>query len=250
MHRSSDGGVYFSTLGPAAYELGTREFETNIIVDCFGVERLEEYRGKGMLDLCLVYGAEAGVLTQAPGGRDNAKMVTKTLFQSLALPAADGNYFLRADRILAAFLLPASEPPVGYAEAKEALAAERAADAATIERLTTLQRHMKKNGTELREAHLELQRTRDIAGDVGMKSSRLGLLDSGIGGDVGIPSMTSLSTGKEGRLASRLAISAFGSIQGKQDDDFFQVQPRFLPLSSIGSTGAITSDLDASTDEP
>jgi hypothetical protein len=62
-----DGGVYFSTLGPAAYALGTDSYEENIIVDCFGVERLEEYKGKGMLAMCLVYGAEAAVLTQAPG---------------------------------------------------------------------------------------------------------------------------------------------------------------------------------------
>jgi hypothetical protein len=62
-----DGGVYFSTLGPAAYHLGSDSYEENIIVDCFGAERLEEYKGKGMLDMCLVYGAEAAVLTQAPG---------------------------------------------------------------------------------------------------------------------------------------------------------------------------------------
>jgi hypothetical protein len=62
-----DGGVYFSTLGPAAYEVGTDLYEENIIIDCFGPERLEEYRGKGMLDMCLVYGAEAAVLSQAPG---------------------------------------------------------------------------------------------------------------------------------------------------------------------------------------
>jgi hypothetical protein len=62
-----DGGVYFSVMGPASYEVGMDEYEENIIVDCFGEERLEEYRGKGMLDLCLVYGAEPTVLSQAPG---------------------------------------------------------------------------------------------------------------------------------------------------------------------------------------
>jgi hypothetical protein len=108
-----DGGVYFSTLGPAAYKLGTDKYEENIIVDCFGEERLEEYKGKGMLDLCLVYGAEPGVLSQAPGGRDNAKMVTKAIFQTFALPAESGNYFLRPDRLLGAFFLPASQQPVG-----------------------------------------------------------------------------------------------------------------------------------------
>jgi hypothetical protein len=64
-----DGGVYFSTLGPAAYALGTDAYEENIIIDCFGPERLNEYEGKGMLDLCLIYGAEPKVLSQAPGER-------------------------------------------------------------------------------------------------------------------------------------------------------------------------------------
>ena len=64
-----DGGVYFSTLGPAAYALGTDLYEENIIVNCFGPERLDEYKGKGMLDLCLVYGADPRVLRQAPGER-------------------------------------------------------------------------------------------------------------------------------------------------------------------------------------
>ena len=46
-----DGGVYFSTLGPASYDLGSPEYEENIIIDCFGAERLEEYRGKHKLDV-------------------------------------------------------------------------------------------------------------------------------------------------------------------------------------------------------
>jgi hypothetical protein len=72
-----DGGVYFSTLGPASYELGTPEYEENIIVDCFGKERLEEYRGKHKLDLLFVYGINPKCVEQAPGGRENAKMVPK-----------------------------------------------------------------------------------------------------------------------------------------------------------------------------
>ena len=46
-----DGGVYFSTLGPASYDLGSPEYEENIIIDCFGAERLEEYHGKHKLDV-------------------------------------------------------------------------------------------------------------------------------------------------------------------------------------------------------
>ena len=40
-----------SRLGPASYDLGTSKYEENIIVDCFGRERLEEYRGKHKLDV-------------------------------------------------------------------------------------------------------------------------------------------------------------------------------------------------------
>jgi hypothetical protein len=61
--------------------------------------------GKGKLDALVVYGCEADFLTQAPGGRDNAKMVPKSYFTSLMLPQANGDYFLRSDRILAVFII-------------------------------------------------------------------------------------------------------------------------------------------------
>ena len=38
----------------ASYELGDPIYEENIIIDCFGKERLEEYRGKHKLDLLFV----------------------------------------------------------------------------------------------------------------------------------------------------------------------------------------------------
>ena len=132
-----DGGVYFSTLGPASYNLGSSEYEDNVIVDCFGKERLEEYRGQHKLDVCLVYGVEPSVLQQAPGGRDNAKMVSKGTFEDLALPHASGSYFLRPDRILAAFLLDPSRPPVGYQELAGRFKAEKGRDLAVKESLAS-----------------------------------------------------------------------------------------------------------------
>ena len=65
----------FPSQRPSSYEVGGPEYERNIIVDCFGAGRLEEYRGKHKLDLCIVYGAEPWSLSPAPGGRDNALMV-------------------------------------------------------------------------------------------------------------------------------------------------------------------------------
>jgi hypothetical protein len=63
-----DGGVYVSTLGPASYGLGSSDYEVNIIKDCFGVERLSEYVGKGKLDVVLIYGCEGAVLQQVKRG--------------------------------------------------------------------------------------------------------------------------------------------------------------------------------------
>jgi hypothetical protein len=59
-----DGGVYVSTQGPASYGIGSYDYEVNIIKDCFGVERINEYIGKGKLDIIIVYGCCPDVLTQ------------------------------------------------------------------------------------------------------------------------------------------------------------------------------------------
>jgi hypothetical protein len=150
--------VYFSAHGPATFEVGTKDYEDNLIANCFGPHRLEEYRGSGLLDLCLVYGMVPTVLSQAPGGRDNCKMVGKALFHSLALPAADGNFFLRPDRILAAFLLPTTKPLRGCIEASQALAAQRAADEATEDRLGISGQRMGANSNKLRDISAELHR--------------------------------------------------------------------------------------------
>jgi hypothetical protein len=149
-----DGGVYFSVRGPYCYYWGSNRFEENIIADCFGVERLEEYRGKGMLDLCFVYGADPSMLSPAPGGRDNAKVASKATFHAISLPTLDGNYFLRPDRILGAFIM--SVQPRDFDEGSSALAAERAADAITKDHLGVIQHEMEVRGLELRDLHFKL----------------------------------------------------------------------------------------------
>ena len=100
-----DGGVYFSTLSPFSYGLGSAEYEGNLIVDCFGKERLNEYRGKHKLDLVIIYGIEPGLLLPAPGGRVNATMVAKKTFEELTLPDADGCFHLRPDSIFGAIVV-------------------------------------------------------------------------------------------------------------------------------------------------
>jgi hypothetical protein len=155
-----DGGVYFSTLGPASYHIGSPQYEQNIIIDCFGIERLEEYRGKGMLDLCLVYALEPSVVTPAPGGRDNAVMVSKATFHALALPREeDGNYFLRSDRLIGAFLLRTPNPAFplkGALEAASRLDEERLQDAATKGRLADRQRAMTGHAEAVQLLHTSL----------------------------------------------------------------------------------------------
>jgi hypothetical protein len=49
---------------------------------------------------------------QAPGGRSNAMMISKPTFKEFSLAHPDGNYFLRPDRILGAFHVDSSAPPV------------------------------------------------------------------------------------------------------------------------------------------
>lgn len=105
-----DGGVYLSTIGPVSYGLGTPSYEDNIICDCFGVERLDEYRGAGRLNLCIMYAADPHILHQAPGGRVNAGMVTKSSFIDFSLIHRDGCYYLRSDRVVGMFLFDPTTP--------------------------------------------------------------------------------------------------------------------------------------------
>jgi hypothetical protein len=91
------------------------------------------------------------------GGRDNARMLKKGLFHALSMPAKDGNYFLRPDRIVGAFFLPSSEPPVGRFEAKAALASEREEDAAAKERIDSVQRDMTRWAQQLQDTNKELR---------------------------------------------------------------------------------------------
>lgn len=80
----------------------------------FGIERVDEYIGQGKVSACIVYGfvgSAMHVLQPAPGGRDNARVVTRRFFEDLSLPRDDGRYFLRADRVLAAFIFDLASPP-------------------------------------------------------------------------------------------------------------------------------------------
>lgn len=101
----------------------------------FGASRLDEFQGKHKLDVVFVYGIEVATLTQAPGGRDNAFMVSKATFELLSQPNESGNYFLRSDRILGIFSLDPANPLRERQEAYDALKTEQAEDKAIKEKI-------------------------------------------------------------------------------------------------------------------
>jgi len=147
-----DGGVYVSTQGPASYGLGTDDYEVNIIKDCFGVERVDEYLGKGNLDVILIYGCTAAILDQTPGGRDNAKMFSKSTFGCLSLKHANGNYFLRPDRILGAFKVDHSVKFVLDESNMNRLDNEIKSDHKAVETLTLYETMTRKNISRVDDA--------------------------------------------------------------------------------------------------
>jgi hypothetical protein len=177
-----DGGVYFSTLSPATYDIGTMEYESNIIVDCFGESRLDEYLLKNKLDLVFVYGIEPEVLSQAPGGRDNCKMVTKAIFDAIALPHNDGNYFLRPDRIMAAFLLEPLDPPSLTSVAIDPLKREKEQDILSRQALTAAHYNMELCAIETRQLFKLRSKTGPVSPRLESKNSGNDLVKKFSGG--------------------------------------------------------------------
>ena len=68
---------------------------------------------------------------QAPGGRDNARVVSKATFAASSLPDEAGNFFLRPDRIMGMLLLNPGDPSEGYARCLEKLLREQNRDRET-----------------------------------------------------------------------------------------------------------------------
>lgn len=123
------GGVHFSTQGPAAYNFGSKDYEKNVIMDCFGEERLEECRKKKKTEVCFVYAAEPKTLRLAPGGRTNAKMIPKSYFDAFSREDFISNdFFLRSDMILTCFALDEDSLPVGVDDMKDDFLLEQERD--------------------------------------------------------------------------------------------------------------------------
>mmetsp|Transcript_26879 Transcript_26879/g.34893 ORF Transcript_26879/g.34893 Transcript_26879/m.34893 type:complete len:293 (+) Transcript_26879:3191-4069(+) len=120
--------VCISTLGPLSYGLGGDRYESNIIKDCFGVDKQDEYLGQGKVDLVIVYGCEPSTIhtifnnggggggrsssSSGGGGSSNtSKCISKPTIKMFSLYDREKNYFLRKDRILGVFQVDKYENP-------------------------------------------------------------------------------------------------------------------------------------------
>eukprot|EP00615_Pteridomonas_danica_P000813 CAMPEP_0114340390 /NCGR_PEP_ID=MMETSP0101-20121206/8348_1 /TAXON_ID=38822 ORGANISM="Pteridomonas danica, Strain PT" /NCGR_SAMPLE_ID=MMETSP0101 /ASSEMBLY_ACC=CAM_ASM_000211 /LENGTH=520 /DNA_ID=CAMNT_0001473643 /DNA_START=2727 /DNA_END=4289 /DNA_ORIENTATION=- len=158
-----DGGVYVSTQGPASYGLGTEQYEENIIKDCFGAERIDEYLGKGNLDVVIVYGCEGTVLEQTPGGRINAKMFSKSLFEQFSLASSDGSYYLRPDRILGCFYVDPHNLPQITTTSMKLLDNEMIHDRWSVEKIKDLNLLRLKNSLRIDKALSKLSENTQLS---------------------------------------------------------------------------------------
>jgi len=137
---SKDGGINFTTLSPASYDVGTFEYEANLIIDMLGPDNLEDIRGTHKLDVCFVYAVDPRILRQSPGGCDSAKMVPKIFLENFVEPEpGTGDFLLRPDRIVTSFMLDPGKPLTGYEASVDGLKAEKEKDNKLIRKLALVE---------------------------------------------------------------------------------------------------------------
>jgi len=88
---------------------------------------------------------------QAPGGRDNAKVVSKKIFQDMSLPDPSGNFFLSPAGIVGAFLVDPKKQMKCGAAAPVYAADEAAADMRTQAKIKAVEAQL--------QAHAEMAAT-------------------------------------------------------------------------------------------
>jgi len=99
-------GVIFTTKGPASFGLGSERYEKNLIVALKGASRINDYRGKHKLDVCIVYAVEPRVLQPVRGESEHFRQIPRVFFEAFSdLKDDEETFFLRPDRIMASFLL-------------------------------------------------------------------------------------------------------------------------------------------------
>ena len=134
--------MHISGLG--SYKFGSDKFEELLIVDCFGPERLDEYIGKGKLDVLLILVVHESLLSFVPGGRDNAVFIQKRAFETLASPEKDGYYYLHPSAIAACLYIDPTKTLALNDKTKEKLALEAQKD---DEQVKSLYRRMRDAAT-------------------------------------------------------------------------------------------------------
>ena len=133
---SKDSGIYFTALSPASYDVGSFEYEDNLILDMLGPDSLMDSHRAHKFDVCIAYAAEPRVMRQAPGRHGTVKMVPKLFLEHFSEPEPrSGDFLLRPDRIVACFLLDPSNRLTGYDSSSAALTAEKEEDNRSINEL-------------------------------------------------------------------------------------------------------------------
>ena len=154
-------GVCFSLLGPASYGVGSPQYGERLSTAILGEGRIKKTRGPRSLDLIVVYAIDSCLLSRAPGIRDDAVMVPKSLFIALSTPTEDGDFFLRPDHIVGMVLVDAARPPRGLSLAKRAIAEAAARDKAAKDAFMAAQRTLDQQEEVDNEAKFERRGSAD-----------------------------------------------------------------------------------------
>lgn len=107
--KNGQGGVFFSAVSPAALSLGTAKYEESLILEILGPTHVARCLGKHLFDLVVVYGMVPKAIESVNGKSTAMFVAPNSTIKSLSLPQPDGNYFLRADRILGMLLIDSDE---------------------------------------------------------------------------------------------------------------------------------------------
>jgi hypothetical protein len=205
---NKENGTTFKTTGPISLGFGSRGYADSVIASWFGEDKIEEYK-KGTphkLDLVVVYGIAASALSPAPDGQSSDSFIVKrSTLESLSLPQADGHYFLRADHILAVFLIDPEEVVVDDDAVDDddddnlvvekgldnspflnaLLEKEKSADVETQERITKTQKLLSRNSESIKKLQREAefdkqaeQRRKTRASMIMMKNSKAKFLQT------------------------------------------------------------------------
>jgi len=154
---SNGGGVNVSMKSPLSYGLGQDSYESNLIKDLYGINIKDDplfthQSIEGDLDVCIVYGCPSCVLDQIPGAMQHSKMFSKSVFMKFSLGDRDGNYFLRPDRILGAFVVNHAKLPLMNAGSQRLLKNEISYDQFSIEKLNEIDSRTKNNSVRMNKA--------------------------------------------------------------------------------------------------